>query len=68
MSEEKTQKQSPNPNHIDYKDITRLKANLNPHSRMFNRRRTGLSAKAQRNFARAVKRARFMALVPYVSE
>ena len=68
MSEEKTQKQSPNPNHIDFKDINRLKANINPHARMYNRRRTGMTAKAQRNFATAIKRARFMALIPYVSE
>jgi small subunit ribosomal protein S18 len=68
MSEEKTQKSSPNPGHIDYKDITRLKANINPHARMYNRRRTGMTAKAQRNFARAIKRARFMALLPFVSE
>ena len=67
MSEE-TKKQSPNPNHIDYKDINRLKANINPHARMYNRRRTGMTAKAQRNFATAIKRARFMALIPYVSE
>ncbi len=51
--------------HVDYKDITRLKSNVNPHSRMKSRRRTGLSAKGQRNFAQAIKRARFMALVPY---
>ena len=59
-------KQSPNPNHIDYKDITRLNAHVNPHARMFSRRRTGMSAKGQRNFARAIKRARFMALMPYI--
>lgn len=53
--------------HIDYKDITRLHTMINPHARMFNRRRTGLSAKGQRDFARAVKRARFMALMPYIS-
>lgn len=53
-------------NHIDYKDITRLGAHVNPHSRMMNRRRTGFSAKGQRNFAKAIKRARFMALVPYI--
>ncbi len=53
--------------HFDFKDILRLKAQLNPHSRMFNRRRTSLSARGQRNFAKAVKRARYMALVPYVS-
>jgi small subunit ribosomal protein S18 len=57
-----------NINHIDYKDVDRISAYLNPHSRMFNRRRSGLSAKEQRVFARAAKRARYMALVPYVSK
>ncbi len=52
--------------HIDYKDITRLNAYVNPHARMMSRRRTGFSAKAQRDFARAIKRARFMALMPYI--
>ncbi|NCN52800.1 30S ribosomal protein S18 [Candidatus Parcubacteria bacterium] len=53
--------------HFDYKDTESLLANLNPHARMNNRRRTHLAAKEQRDFARAVKRARFMALVPYIS-
>ena len=53
-------------NHIDYKDITRLGALVNPHARMFNRRRTKFTAKGQRDFARATKRARFMALMPFV--
>ena len=52
--------------HVDYKDINRLKSNVNPHARMMSRKRTGLSAKGQRNFVRAIKRARFMALVPYI--
>ncbi len=52
--------------HIDYKDITSLGAYVNPHARMMNRRRTGFSAKAQRDFARSIKRARFMALMPYI--
>jgi len=52
--------------HVDYKDITRLKGNVNPHARMMSRKRTGMTAKGQRNFARAIKRARFMALVPYI--
>lgn len=64
MSEE-TQKSTLN-NHIDYKNIAKLKANTNPHSRMYNRRRTGMTAKAQRNFAKATKRARFMAIMPYI--
>ncbi len=52
--------------HIDYKDITSLGAYVNPHARMYNRRRTGFSAKVQRDFARSIKRARFMALMPYI--
>jgi small subunit ribosomal protein S18 len=53
-------------NHIDFKDIVRLGAHVNPHARMMNRRRTGFTAKGQRNFATAIKRARFMAFVPYI--
>ncbi len=52
--------------HIDYKDVTRLGALVNPHARILNRRRTGLSAKAQRDLSKAVKRARFLALMPYI--
>jgi len=53
--------------HIDYKNVARLAAHTNPHARMMSRRRTGLTAKGQRDLARAIKRARFMALIPYVS-
>jgi len=53
-------------NHIDYKDITRLNHYVNPHARMHGRRRTGFTAKEQRSFAGAIKRARFMALMPFV--
>lgn len=52
--------------YIDYKDITRLHNYINPHARILNRRRTGMTAKEQRNLARAMKRARFMALMPYI--
>jgi small subunit ribosomal protein S18 len=53
--------------HIDYKDIVTLSNHINPHARMNSRKRTGFSAKAQRDFAQAIKRARFMALMPYIS-
>lgn len=52
--------------HIDYKDIEALKKFLNPHGKIMPRRRTMLSAASQRNLAEAVKRARFMALIPYI--
>jgi small subunit ribosomal protein S18 len=53
--------------HIDYKDVELLKKFLNPHARMIARKRTGVTAKHQRNLAMAIKRARFMGLLPYVS-
>jgi len=53
--------------HIDYKDTDLLKKFLNPHARMISRKRTGVTAKNQRNLATAIKRARFMALLPFVS-
>jgi small subunit ribosomal protein S18 len=40
---------------------------LNPHARILNRRKTGLTAKNQRALANAIKRARFMGLLPYVA-
>ena len=53
--------------HIDYKDAEVLKKFLNPHSRMLSRKKSGVTAKNQRKLATAVKRARFMALLPYVA-
>ena len=56
-----------NINFVDYRDIDILQKFINPHGRIIPRRKTGLSAKEQRNVARAIKRARYMALIPYVS-
>ncbi len=53
--------------YIDYKDIDILKKFLNPHSRLMSGERTGVSTKNQRKLALAVKRARFMGLLPYVA-
>ena len=51
---------------IDYKDVETLKKFVNPHGKILPRRRTGLSAAAQRSLSEAVKRSRFMALLPYI--
>lgn len=53
---------------IDYKDTEILKKFLTPHARMIAGKRTGICAKHQRQFASAVKRARFMALLPFVAK
>jgi len=56
-----------NVKHIDYKDAETLKKFLNPHARLLSGKRSGVCAKHQRQLAEAVKRARFLALIPYVS-
>jgi small subunit ribosomal protein S18 len=48
----------------DYKDYERLRRYVNPQGKILPRRRTGLSAKNQRLLARAIKRARHLALLP----
>jgi small subunit ribosomal protein S18 len=53
--------------HIDYKDVDLLKKFLNPHARIISHKRTGVTAINQRHLANAVKRARFMGLLPFVS-
>lgn len=52
---------------VDYKDVELIKKFLNPHSRMLSRKKTGVSARSQRQLAEAVKRSRFMGLLPYLS-
>ncbi|MCL5996527.1 MAG: 30S ribosomal protein S18 [Chloroflexi bacterium] len=48
----------------DYKDYERLRRYVNPQGKILPRRRSGLSAKNQRLLARAIKRARHLALLP----
>jgi len=52
---------------IDYKDTEILRKFLNPHGRVLGKKRSGISAKYQRQLGVAVKRARFMGLLPYVA-
>ncbi|MGV3526930.1 MAG: 30S ribosomal protein S18 [Candidatus Sericytochromatia bacterium] len=53
---------------IDYKDVERLKEFLSEHAKILSRRVTGTRAKHQRRLTRSVKRARYMALLPYVGK
>jgi small subunit ribosomal protein S18 len=52
---------------IDYKDVEVLRKFVNPHGRILSGKRTGVSAKMQRQLADAIKRARFMGLMPFVA-
>lgn len=55
-----------NVKYIDYKDAELLKRFISPNGKIAPRRVTGTSAKYQRELARAIKNARFMALLPYI--
>lgn len=50
---------------IDYKDLATLKANLTETGKIVPSRITGTKARFQRQLATAIKRARFLALLPY---
>lgn len=54
--------------HIDFKDAELLKRFINERGKILPRRVTGTSAKWQRPLAVAIKRARHMALLPFVKE
>jgi small subunit ribosomal protein S18 len=54
--------------HIDYKDVDLLKRFISERGKILPRRVTGTSAKYQRKLTISIKRARQMALLPYVSE
>ena len=54
--------------YIDYKDPEFLKKFLNEQGKILPRRITGTSLKFQRKVAQAIKRARSIALLPYVTD
>ena len=53
---------------IDYKDVNKLKKFITEKGKILPRRQTGTCAEHQREITIAFKRARFMALIPYVGE
>src|ERR1700709_2247150 len=52
---------------IDYKDTESLKKMISGNGKILSRKRTGAPPREQRMLAKAVKRARYMALLPYVT-
>ncbi len=54
--------------YIDYKKADLLSTYVTAHGKIYSRRRTGTCAKHQRRLAMAIKRARFLALLPYTTD
>src|SRR5262249_50191755 len=63
-----TKEGCPRPAFVDYKDVPTLKKLCTSQGKLFSRKRSGNCAAFQRAVKDAIKRARFMALLPYVGE
>ncbi len=53
--------------YIDYKDTESLRKMISGNGKILSRKRTGANAMEQRMIAKAIKRSRYMGLLPYVS-
>jgi small subunit ribosomal protein S18 len=58
----------PRPLYVDYKDLELLGKLVNRQAKIIGRRKSGCTAAGQHAVTQAIKRARFMALLPYVGE
>ena len=61
-----TKEGCPRPAFVDYKDVAGLKKMCTSQGKLFSRKRSGNCAYHQRSAGEAVKRARFLAMLPYV--
>jgi len=52
--------------YVDYKDTDTLRQFLNQNGKILPRKVTGIGLKHQKKIARAIKRARFMGLLPFI--
>lgn len=53
--------------YIDYKSAEELRRLMTPNGKIYSRKRLGVSARDQRMISQAIKRARYMALLPFTS-
>lgn len=53
--------------YVDYTAIDDLRRLMTPNGKIYSRKRLGVSAREQRMISQAIKRARYMALLPYTN-
>ncbi len=53
--------------YVDYKDVEPLRRMMSPNGKIYGRKRLGTTAREQKMIAQAIKRARFMGLLPFTS-
>ncbi|MEK7201717.1 MAG: 30S ribosomal protein S18 [Patescibacteria group bacterium] len=67
MAHQSEREEVENKRFVDYKDVVYLRQFLNPHAKILAKKRSGVSSAKQREIALAIKRARYMALLPYLA-
>lgn len=67
MAHQAEREEIENKKFVDYKDVPYLRQFMSPHAKIMGKKRTGISAARQREIALAIKRARYMALLPYLA-
>ncbi len=53
--------------HVDYKDVDSLRRLMSPNGKIYSAKRLGVSAREQRLIGKAIKRSRYMGLLPYTN-
>ena len=53
--------------YVDFKATDELRRLMTPNGKIYSRKRLGVTAREQRMISQAIKRARYMALLPYTS-
>lgn len=53
--------------YVDYKAVDELRRLMTPNGKIYSRKRLGVTAREQRMISQGIKRARYMALLPYTS-
>lgn len=67
MAHQSEREEIENKKFVDYKDVAYLRQFTNPHAKILGRKRTGIAANKQREISLAIKRARYMGLLPYLA-
>ena len=52
---------------VDYKDVDALRRLMSPNGKIYSAKRLGVSAREQRMISQAIKRARYMGLLPFTN-
>lgn len=67
MAHQAQREEIENKKFVDYKDVPYLRQFTSPHAKILGKKRTGISSAKQREVSLAIKRARYMALLPYLA-